>query len=138
MDNRRSFLRQLAGLPLIGGSVAIVGRPSAVAEPVTAPMLEAYKTWLHYETRFLCWEMANDEFFLRNYYAHLAKAPVKERWERIGSQFAYIGDAGSFHHIGDKPSSRAALVLSAVGCNWHDDNVERLDRDIRIKAGVAI
>ena len=40
--SRRGFLRGLTTLPLIGGGVALIGAPSAVAEPVTRSMLETY------------------------------------------------------------------------------------------------
>ena len=35
MADRRSFLRQLASLPLIGGGVTLIGKPTAAAVPVT-------------------------------------------------------------------------------------------------------
>ena len=40
--DRRSFLRGIAALPLIGGSVAILGKPTQAAVPVTHDMLCAY------------------------------------------------------------------------------------------------
>ena len=54
MNGRRTFLGQLAGLPLIGGSVALIDQPTAVAEPITTPMLLQYANWLFYERRLLC------------------------------------------------------------------------------------
>ena len=36
--DRRGFLRGLAALPLIGGSVAILGKPTQAAVPVTGRM----------------------------------------------------------------------------------------------------
>ncbi len=55
--DRRTFLRGLTSLPLIGGSVALIGAPSAVAEPATLPMLLQYANWLFYERRLLCREI---------------------------------------------------------------------------------
>jgi len=43
---RRGFLRQLCGLPMLGGGVALLGAPTAVAEPVTSGMLDAYRSFL--------------------------------------------------------------------------------------------
>lgn len=116
---RRSFLAGLTKLSLVGGSVALLGQPSAVGEPVTLQMLEAYKTWLHYEYRHLAWEMA-------------ALPAVADRYGGLhGDRFRALksgvthfgtGDASSFH--GPRCQSavdRAALVLSTVGCVWHDD-----------------
>ena len=58
MSGRRDFLRGLVSLPLIGGGVTLIGQPSAVAEPVTSDLLEAYKTWLFNEHRSLSGDMA--------------------------------------------------------------------------------
>ena len=55
---RRGFLAGLTKLPLIGGSVALIGQPRAVAQPATRQILEAYKAWLHLEHRVLSRELA--------------------------------------------------------------------------------
>ena len=118
---RRAFLRQLCGLPLIGGGLTIIGASKAVAEPVTADLLEAYKTWLHYEQRFLCWEMAVHPACIARYWLsdHVDRIA---RYKAIESSFSYIGQSGSYHGLGTpEPSTRAALVLSAVGCDWRED-----------------
>lgn len=52
---RRGFLRGLASLPLIGGSVTLIGRPTAAAVPVTGGTVATYLAWLHYEQRYLMW-----------------------------------------------------------------------------------
>ena len=46
---RRAFLRGLTTLPLIGGSVALIGKPTAAAVPVTLQLAEAYLGWLRLE-----------------------------------------------------------------------------------------
>ena len=117
---RRGFMSGLAALPLIGGSVTLLGRPRAVAEPPTRQIMEAYKTWLHYEQRFLAWEMAD----LPEHVAYYG-GTRRERFEfidRLTLSFG-TGDAARFHRTdGSSPaSSRAALVLSTVGCDWRDD-----------------
>jgi len=58
MSDRRDFLRGLATLPLIGGSVAILGTPTQAAVPVTMDLMQSYHAWLHYEHRMLSYEMA--------------------------------------------------------------------------------
>jgi hypothetical protein len=121
---RCTFLRQLCGLPLVGGSISLIGSPKAVAEPITFHLLEAYKTWLHYEQRFLCWEMAKSDDFVSTYYPSLAEKDHINRANEIGRQFTYIGDAGNHRVGGINPSERAALVLSAVGCDWKDEDAE--------------
>jgi len=119
LTERRGFLRALAGLPLIGGGVTLIGQPTAVAEPVTIDLLEAYKTWLHYELRFLCWEMADDRAVIALKYPELAEATDRgERYSAIKSRFEYVGQSGSYHPAPLAASTRAALVLSAVGCDW--------------------
>ena len=120
---RRAFLRQLVTLPLIGGGVSLIGQPTAVAEPVTMQLLEAYKTWLGLERRFLVHQMADDPVFIRNYQnCFPADADRKTRGDHIGSFEWYVGNSSSRHHD-PAPYTRAALVLSAVGCDWrdHDD-----------------
>lgn len=50
-SSRRGFLRGLATLPLIGGGVTLIGRPTAAAVPITGGMLATYTAWLHFELR---------------------------------------------------------------------------------------
>ena len=116
---RRSFLAGLTKLPLIGGSVALLGQPYAVAEPVTRQMLEAYKTWLHYEYRHLAWDMAE----LPDVIAYHGGTRSK-RFEAMDGMVVHIGTghAARFHPPrGPSAIERAALVLSTVGCDWHDE-----------------
>ena len=119
MNDRRTFLRGLATLPLIGGSVALIGAPSAVAEPITVNLVENYKTWLDLEMRFLTYEMASDP-------AHVARYQVEDlssvdRRRRMESIIHMANGATRFH--GPRcagATTRAALVLSAVGCDWRE------------------
>ena len=117
---RRGFLAGLAKLPLIGGSVALIGQPRAAAQPATRQILEAYKTWLHYEQRFLAWEMAD----LPDHIAYYG-GTHSERYKVTESYILHFGtgEASSFHRADSKspPSSRAALILSTAGCSWYDD-----------------
>ena len=100
-NTRRGFLRGLASLPLIGGSVTFIGQPTAVAVPVTPALLDSYDAWLHFERRYLRWHRYGPEGF-----------------RRIGNAVFPDNPGGYFH---DDPArtdaaSRAAVVLSAVGC----------------------
>jgi hypothetical protein len=105
--SRRGFLSGLVSLPLIGGGVKLIGNPSAVAAPITDAALDAYSEWLFMERRLLCMERypnwKDAECFVPcNTGAssfHLPDSPV--RWQDL-----------------PQPSTRAALVLSAVGCDW--------------------
>jgi len=115
MDNRRSFLRQLVGLPLIGGGVTLIGQPTAVAEPVTLDLLEAYKCWLSEELSYLAWEMASRLDCEQRYHAEDAV----ERSRLIRSVKFNVGEAGHWHDsTTPNASTRAALVLSTVNCDW--------------------
>ena len=51
MLERRSFLRGLASLPLIGGGVTLIGNPTAAAVPVTDALHARYTAWLAHEHR---------------------------------------------------------------------------------------
>ena len=119
MSGRRDFLRGLATLPLIGGSVTLIGQPTAVAEPVTVDLIENYKTWLDLEMRFLTYEMAHDPVHVARYGAEgLSRVDARKHMEGL----IVMGNAGASFHRPSCPdaSTRAALVLSAVGCDWRD------------------
>ena len=116
-SDRRGFLRGLVSLPLIGGGVTLLGAPSAVAEPITVRLLREYHDWLMYERHELVLELnqGDDRRFGPNSCFgaaqrwHCARGPLG-----ADSNGRRIGDGVSF------PSGRAALVLSAVGCNWRE------------------
>ena len=110
----RGLLRGLATLPLIGGSVALIGNPTAAAVPVTPELLHSYKSWLFFENRWAAHEMAGYD---------IAKArDVEDFWcnntpgEEWHFQWAREGMRGPAGWIdAPQPSTRAAIVLSAVG-----------------------
>lgn len=115
--SRRGFLRGLATLPLIGGGVTLIGAPSAVAEPVTERLLREYHDWLMFERSELTREIgggARSRYGIDGVYGsalrwHRARGEI-----RPDSEGRLMGDGVSF------PSARAALVLSAVGCDWRE------------------
>lgn len=111
---RRGFLRGLLTLPLIGGGVTLIGNPTAAAEPITDALLDSYDAWLEYERRHLQWQRQRP-------LVHRLNAPYRSDmtgWEAYDVVPASNGGA-RFHGAGQAPaSSRAALVLSAVGCDW--------------------
>ena len=95
---RRGFLRGLATLPLIGGGVALTGNPTAAAEPVTSELLWEYETWLLCEASAVGREVH----------------PYQER-----GIVRCFGPACEWHRADPGPaSSRAAVVLAAVGVDW--------------------
>jgi hypothetical protein len=51
-SSRRLFLPGLAGLPLVGGGVSIIGAVKANV-PITPELLDSYDAWLHFERRWL-------------------------------------------------------------------------------------
>ena len=113
--SRRGFLRGLTTLPLIGGGVSLIGAPTAVAEPATRELLIDYADWLLLERRILL---------------HEAFPDPSERRLAFGSHVGCNRKVEQFH-LGPgfpvnwrdlpQPSTRAALVLSAVGCDWRSD-----------------
>jgi hypothetical protein len=112
---RRGFLRSLVTLPMPGGGVALLGAPTAIAEPITPELLSSYKTWLSFEHKRLSYELAGfdkdrareTERFLQVDNAGFNWHFDQTSWENGGWQSATL-----------QPSSRAALILSAVGCDW--------------------
>ena len=103
---RRGFLRGLASLPLIGGGVALIGEPVGAAVPVDDSLLNTYSQWLYYERRLLSEERypgrgrEQNAFVPANTGAQGFHFPLwTQDWRDLPS-----------------PSTRAAVVLSSVGC----------------------
>ena len=114
MADRRTFLRGLAGLPLIGGGVTLVGNPTAVAMPVSNDLLASYDQWLFYERQFL----------LREQYGHLSHDDLRQVARIVPVNTA----ADRFHFPREdswrdqpQPSTRAAVVLAAAGVDVAGD-----------------
>lgn len=117
---RRGFLRGLATLPLIGGGVTIIGHPTAAAVPVSDALLSAYDEWLDLERSFLKWERFGPEG-INDPDRTMVEAVFRNR--HTGQLFDYRScstvSASMFWGTGaPQPSTRAAVVLSAVGANW--------------------
>ena len=113
MSDRRTFLRGLATLPLIGGSVAVIGNPTRAAVPITDALLSRYDRWLDLERSRLRFEM----FSRWSYMA--PEHPIEvifydRRTDKAFNQHAIEMPGVDFDHTG--ASGRAAVVLSAVGC----------------------
>jgi hypothetical protein len=145
---RRGFLRQLCHLPLIGGGVALLGAPTAVAEPVTPDLIAAYRRWLMLEHYLLLEEcpqpraslpqrpaMAGwDDSHIREYLGaehRLAQVDADFRAECCNFRFRagftaerpspvdrFFLNRGDLTIVSPPASTRAALVMSAVGCEW--------------------
>ena len=116
--NRRGFLRGLTTLPLIGGSVALIGAPSAVAASVTPGMLATYSAWLDIERRAL----------------HDASCA-----NRAANFIPYINPGANYHwgeesfdrrRWGVEAQMRAPIVLAAVGCQLTSPEAERQWEDV--------
>lgn len=99
--SRRGFLHGLAGLPMIGGGVTIIGRPTAAAEPVTTELLDRYKSWLFAEATALGREM-----YEGSSHGHLVCPEPAFTW-----QWRATCDA-------ELASTRAAVILAAAGVDW--------------------
>lgn len=113
--SRRGFLRGLTMLPLIGGGVTLIGNPTATAVPVSQKLIDSYKAWLHFEHRMLSYEMAGydqevAQFVEDCHHTTNDGGGWHFQWSVPGAR----GPAGWID--APQPSTRAALVLSAVGC----------------------
>lgn len=108
---RRGFLRALTALPMIGGGVALIGSPTGVAAPASRDLLARYSEWLRIERDILHREMfpGVDPAVARVMSEGGAHASVV--------QF-FVPDGFRSWRDAPQPSTRAALVLSAVGCDW--------------------
>jgi hypothetical protein len=103
--DRRGFLRGLASLPLIGGSVALIGEPSRASTPITPRLLDTYEEWLGGEWVALIVERTLAGLSLT------AQKPSGTAAMRFHNPLGLARPSGS-------ASERAAVVLSAVGCDW--------------------
>ena len=108
MSDRRTFLRGLASLPLIGGGVTLIGNPTAAAVPVSKDLLAAYDQWLFYERRFLVREMYAQEG------RDMARAMEKVVPVNTAADRFHFPREGAWQDQ-PQPSTRAAVILSAAG-----------------------
>ena len=112
--SRRGFLRGLTTLPLIGGSVTLIGSPTAVAEPVTAELLRVYVAFLAREHGHAHDELLRMEGPEPHHWAVAPQRPIADlhlfNWPRDARADALVSAS--------PPSTRAALVLSTVSADW--------------------
>lgn len=128
LSARRGFLRGLVSLPLVGGGVTLIGQPTAVAEPTTDALLDAYVALLAHEHR-----AALAERTIRQAERVVADGLAAGRtdgrpewldevrgWATRDAPMYWFPDAPAVERVvtSAPPSSRAALVLSAVGHDW--------------------
>jgi hypothetical protein len=122
---RRGILRQLVLLPMLGGGVALLGAPTAVAEPVTTGLLDAYHTFLRGELNLLEQERPRELYELYEpcpkvamddpIYLSWAEEVIAAHEERMRECNARRLRTMAMPVFRAQASSRAALVLSAVG-----------------------
>jgi hypothetical protein len=114
--SRRSFLRGLTQLPLIGGGVSLIGNPVRADVPITKDLLDSYDAWLDAERRWLQWERYRN----LDHYNATAIHPFIDRLNGGNYDYVPLANGGTrFHGLDRAPAStRAAIVLSAIGCDW--------------------
>lgn len=110
---RRGFLRGLASLPLIGGGVALIGQPTAAAEPVTPALINRYAAWLACEHAEA---LVEREAIL--YPEHQHRMADRREWVHQPLYWFPDDPVARSNVLTTKPSTRAAIVLSAIGCDW--------------------
>ena len=113
MSDRRSFLRGLASLPMIGGGVALIGQPTAAAVPVTDKLLDSYATWLHYERNWLQWERYGAEGYKDRPIPDVEVVWHDRRNDKLFDFIPMTNPAAGHDYTG--AASRAAVILSAAG-----------------------
>ena len=113
MSDRRTFLRGLASLPLIGGGLTLIGNPTAAAVPVTDALCDRYVDWLSVELGEALMERDSRRAPLG--YADLAIDHRRE-WCRRNPTLNSDPTSERFRLLPMvPPSSRAAVILSAAG-----------------------
>lgn len=109
--DRRSFLRGLAGLPLVGGGVTLIGNPTAAAVPVTDMLLQRYGLFLAIEAREALIECRERQQVADGYPDRVAS--VRPWVEGMNWAPDNPWMRGLLEH--QRPSARAAVILSAAG-----------------------
>ena len=112
---RRGFLRALAGLPLIGGNIALIGEPVAAATPISLDLLRRYAIFLGRELQAARIEME----LIRSprYFADRGLSlNDPETWRSEAWWMEIPKEPAVEALITSRPAStRAAVVLSAAG-----------------------
>ena len=113
MADRRTFLRGLASLPMVGGGVTLLGNPTAAAVPVADYLLEAYNEWLDLERSWLQFERFGPRS--RRVVEDSRHPEVVWRDRQTGKCWTstYATSFSGFDHT--NAASRAAVVLAAAG-----------------------
>lgn len=115
--NRRGFLRGLTTLPLIGGSVALIGSPKGVAGAPSEACLHSYLAWLHYEQR------AVHDHLWPGYRQASGMGYVPLDNAGANFHFAALQGNSDWPRIGMEAAARAPVVLAAVGCHWWEGDL---------------
>jgi hypothetical protein len=124
---RRGFLRSLVSLPMLGGGVALIGAPHAVAEPIITDLMQSYRRFLTAEVNLLSEELPwrklpqlgprpderDRDAYLRWCYQTVA---THDAWTASVEKERAITRAMPVFK--SRASTRAALVMSAVGFDW--------------------
>lgn len=116
LENRRGFLCGLASLPLIGGGVALIGKPTAAAVPVTRTLLDSYETWLDSEHTYLRFERYGPRRQQPNPFGSGFEIVFRDRSTgEVWDTHHFCNPGSRFDHQVPQPSTRAAIILSAAG-----------------------
>ena len=110
MIERRLFLRGLASLPLIGGSVALIGAPTASAVAATPELMTRYVAWLAREHRQALVERSRLIFP-----EQVARLPHLFTWDEVPVGWMPNDPAAHAAVTGSPAATRAAVILSAAG-----------------------
>lgn len=121
-SSRRGFLRGLVSLPLIGGGVTLIGAPTAAAAPVTPTLLRAYADWLAVEYGEALIELDTIVAVDKKVKDALAIERFRREWcsENLSLNPPSCGGRRFERPPVNAPSTRAAVVLAAVGHDWRE------------------
>lgn len=111
--SRRLFLAAGAAGAVFGALGAAIaqeaGRPELTAEE-REELLDAYDEWLYFERKLL---------HIERFGMNAAKTSV--RWTKNTPATHFHFPKEGMWNEQPQPSTRAALVLSAIGCPWQDE-----------------
>lgn len=98
--------------------MTLIGNPSAAAVPVTDELLVAYDTFLFYERCRLNAERLGSSQYWRG--TEYESADLRQAMSFVRLDNPATGFHANEGFAAGGPGARAALVLSAVGCDWRE------------------
>ena len=115
IPSRRGFLSSLAALPMLGGGIKLLGRPTGAAVPVSVGLLKKYRGFCIREMFATEIEITliQSEYHYKNMGFSLTDCST---WQNLPAWWPPQEDPELDAIVTERPAStRAAVVMAAIG-----------------------